>query len=435
LNEISRLGKLFDQRRRIAGSALGKPRVSRQALTALSSGNDPYRQEIKRVEGEWFARWFEELCPQRRIHLRGFHYLLVTSSIVKPNGSPYRNVDDEWEWLSKASVAARWLGLLPFNRIVDQRNDEPIWAPRNSGAPRGRVHGGTLFLPEADDVGLTASLDNFYGRQPFTLCCFGEKGSLRPTLEPICRRFGVNLFLPTGEISATQTSEMAWRAHDDGRKLIVFTVSDCDPSGYQMPVSIARKLMALRDMDFPTLQYAVLPIALSPTQADELGLPTTPLKEAEKRGDRWREAHGREQTEIDAAIALQPQWLERTIVDTMSRFYDDSLEHRVREARDEWRENTEQLIEDYFGEELDSMREVAERIGQMNRYEAEGINQRLDEMADSFELPDQPPLDGVAPDDDGAGVLIDSAMSWFEQTARLQARKAYVNDDLGEEQP
>jgi hypothetical protein len=123
LNEISRLGKLFDQRRRIAGSALGKRRVPKHSLTALSSGNDPYRQESRRVEGEWFARWFEELCPQRRIHLRGFHYLLVTSSIVKPNGEPYRNVDDEWEWLGRASVTARWLGLLPFNRIVDQRND------------------------------------------------------------------------------------------------------------------------------------------------------------------------------------------------------------------------------------------------------------------------------------------------------------------------
>jgi hypothetical protein len=278
-------------------------------------------------------------------------------------------------------------------------------------------------------VRLSASLDNLYGRQPFTLCCFGEKGSLGPTLEPICRRFGVNLFLPTGEISVTQTSEMAWRAYDDRRKLIVFTVSDCDPAGYQMPVSIARKLMALKDMDFPNLQCAVLPIALSPAQADELGLPTTPLKEAEKRGDRWREAHGREQTEIDAAIALQPQWLERTIVDTMSRFYDDSLGLRVSEARDAWVESTDELIEDAFGEELDSMREAAERIGQVNRDVVDGINQRLDEMADSFEIPDQSPMEGVAPDDDGRGILIDSDMSWFEQTARLKARKAYVEDD------
>jgi hypothetical protein len=42
---------------------------------------------------------------------------------------------------------------------------------------------------------------------------------------------------------------------------------------------------------------------------------------------------------------------------------------------------------------------------------------------------DKSPLDGVAPDDDGRGVLIDSDMSWFDQTYRLKARKAYVDED------
>ena len=35
-------------------------------------------------------------------------------------------------------------------------------------------------------------------------------------------------------------------AAEDGRHMVVSTVSDCDPSGWQMPISIARKLQAFK---------------------------------------------------------------------------------------------------------------------------------------------------------------------------------------------
>ncbi len=286
MNDLSILGKKLELRRRLAGSAIGARSATLGSLTALSSSNDPYRQESLRADGEWFARWFEELCPNRRIHLRGFHYLLVTSSIVKPNGEPYLNVDDEWKWLGRASVAARWLGLLPFDRIVDQRNEAPIFAHSNALPPKISLGGGHIFLPDADDIEISVNLDEFHRQQPFTLAVFGEKGSLYNMLAPICRRFGADLYLPTGEISSTQTNMMARRATEDRRPLVVFTVSDCDPAGYQMPVSIARKIQALKDLNFPNLEFKVLAIALEPEQAAELDLPSTPLKETERRGDR-----------------------------------------------------------------------------------------------------------------------------------------------------
>ena len=64
----------------------------------------------------------------RVIHLRGFHYLLVsTSGLLKPNGLPYRNSEEDWRWLVQdAAKAARWLGHIPFEQIVDARNTEPV---------------------------------------------------------------------------------------------------------------------------------------------------------------------------------------------------------------------------------------------------------------------------------------------------------------------
>jgi hypothetical protein len=429
MNDLSRLGLLFQQRRRIAGSLRGKRGNSKCSLTALSACNDPYRQETRRVEGEWFARWFNELCPARALHLRGFHYLLVTSSTVKPNGDPYRNTDDDWEWLGGPSVAARWLGLLPFQRIVDQRNDAPIFAARDRSVPSSGLAGGSIYLPDPDDVKIGAFLRDYHGNQPFTLAVFGEKASLGPMLEPICDRFGADLFLPTGEISATQTFEMAMASTEDRRPLVLFTVSDCDPSGYQMPVSIARKLQALKDMGFPDLEFRVVPIALEPKQANELNLPTTPLKETERRRDKWREAHGREQTEIDAALALAPDWLRDTITAEMSRFYDSTLQQRVIDARRDWQREADLLIREVVGEELEEWREHVERIAQENEDHVQAINDRLVELSSSIELPDIHTPVGEPPPADGRGVLIDSRWSWFEQTRRLKDRKAYVDND------
>ena len=39
--------------------------------------------------------------------------------VLKPNGAPYLNNHDDWVWLMEvASKAARWLGYVPFTRIV-----------------------------------------------------------------------------------------------------------------------------------------------------------------------------------------------------------------------------------------------------------------------------------------------------------------------------
>ena len=134
-----------------------------------------------------------------------------------------------------------------------------------------------------------------------------------------------DLYLPTGEISDTLIHRIASDANEDGRPLVMFTLADCDPSGWQMAVSIARKLQAFRDLLFPDLRFEVVPIALNPDQVGDLGLPSTPLKETEKRGDRWREAFGIEQTEIDALATLRPDVLREIMERAFDPYVDRTL--------------------------------------------------------------------------------------------------------------
>ena len=67
-------------------------------------------------------------------------------------------------------------------------------------------------------------------------------------LLPIARQYDADLYLSSGEISDTLLWRMAKDGAADGRPFVVFVVADCDPSGYQMAVSIGRKLQAFRDL-------------------------------------------------------------------------------------------------------------------------------------------------------------------------------------------
>src|SRR5262249_35143749 len=147
-------------------------------------------------------------------------------------------------------------------------------------------------IPSVDDLEPLPCAEGFEPRQAFHFVIFGEKASLEDVLLPIAEAKQADLYLPTGEISDTLVYQIAKEANDDGRPLVLFTLSACDPAGRQMAVSIARKLQAFHDLFFPKLPFEVVPVALNVEQVRELGLPSTPLKETEKRAGRWREAFG-----------------------------------------------------------------------------------------------------------------------------------------------
>ena len=221
------------------------------ALTVLAPGNDPFRCDTpdKRAAGEWLAEHVAGLS-QPTIHLRGLHYALLGQT--KPNGKPYTNTEADWLWLGNPALkAARWLGLVPFDRITDERNAAPIvrLAERSDPTPMIAVGEVELWLPQ--DLTPTVDVDGFEGRQPFKLALFGEKSSLEPVLGPLADRYGADLFLPTGELSDTMIHTLAKAGEDDGRKMIVFYVSDCDPAGWQMAVSLSRKLQAFKAATVP----------------------------------------------------------------------------------------------------------------------------------------------------------------------------------------
>jgi hypothetical protein len=66
------------------------------------------------------------------IHLRGMYYIILASGdVLLPDGSRFKGTTSTARLIENAGKHARHLGLIPFDRIVDERA-----APPNSTIPR-----------------------------------------------------------------------------------------------------------------------------------------------------------------------------------------------------------------------------------------------------------------------------------------------------------
>ena len=111
-----------------------------------------------------------------------------------------------------AAKAARWLGYVPFERIVDERNAPPkIFVPESFDEPDSFISTGLpIEVPSRELVRPRVALLGS-NSQPYRIIFIGEKVSLGPILRPIAQRVEGVLLLPTGEITDTQIAEFTWK--------------------------------------------------------------------------------------------------------------------------------------------------------------------------------------------------------------------------------
>jgi hypothetical protein len=318
-------------------------------LRVMSAKRDPYTLDTvdnHRI-GQWFADQINRFVAAHvTVHLRGLHYLLCSTAIVRPDNTPYVNNHTCWNWLQDdASKAARWLGYVDFDRIHDARNEDPIWCARSrsayeistssSGERKVGVYTGSLDaeVPDLGDMlpSLTIS-GSKRPEQPFRLGLIGEKSSLRPVVELIAHEYAIDVVLDTGDASDSHLYQMAKRAAADHRPFVVFYLSDFDPGGHNMPTSVSRKFQAMCDLQFCDLDLRLYPVALTSEQCITYALPSAPLQQSESRKEKWLARFGREQTELDALMVLWPGELERLLHAAIEPFFDRTLNDRFAAA-------------------------------------------------------------------------------------------------------
>ncbi len=329
--------------------ALGRPAST---LIALSNSRDPfYLTPARQAAAQWFADVWALLNPPDGVHLRRLHYRLVSLPDAerpkKLNGEPYTNTEKDWKDLNSAAVDARALGLVDASKFTDRRAGEPVGVANDAGEDSDAsivCYGAELGAEpvETFDLSYTAAEFAFPGlpdayvsaprlAEPYGLEIWAEKSTMNDILEPLARRLNVTLVTGVGELSVTHCHWHVQRVLAHGKKARILYISDFDPAGARMPISVARKIEhILRRDGHDDLDIRLDPIVMTRGQVRRYALPRIPIKDSDGGKKHFEDRFGEGAVELDALEALHPGEF-AAIVEAEVDFYRDP----TREARRE----------------------------------------------------------------------------------------------------
>jgi len=302
--------------------------VAPAELLALAPQNDPFYVGAKGQleKGKWFASIYQAMGSPQKCHIRRVHYWLVTTKAVpKLNGQPYQNTQNDWCILNLGAKYARYLGLVSIENIIDRRNPEPLihahhWQHQRASDIRDGI--------DEDNI-IRSIVDQFVAFNPsktqsHMIELWAEKSTMNDVLEPICRRYGLNLVTGLGELSITAVYLLAKRIIQSQKPVRIFYISDFDPAGESMPLAVSRKIeyFARNYHQLEQADIKLIPLMLTSQQCKDYDLPRTPIKETEKRKDKFEDRHGIGATELDALEALHPGEMSRIITQAVEEYFD-----------------------------------------------------------------------------------------------------------------
>lgn len=358
-------------------------------LCALAPANDPfYVGRPSDVEqGQWFYNLWQQFGFAEGVHLRRIHYRLVAyGDITKPNGEVYENTDKDWAYLNNAAKNARYMGLVDPASFVDRRNPDPVvrasWLNPGDEEYLGPDPYATInpaYGDEWEESYYQAPLlpdfpTPFYAlpsppnytahgynvQQDYHLEIWCEKSTMNDVFIPLCEQYGANLVTGLGEMSITAVLELMYRVHQSQRPARILYVSDYDPAGHGMPVSVSRKIEYFqKNKGFSQLDIKLYPVCLTIEQVNEYSLPRVPSKESDKRKKHWDAVHGQGVVELDALEALYPGELSDILAQHLKQWYDLTLPARANSALNEFDYNLDQRRDDILDEYQDRLKRLS----------------------------------------------------------------------------
>lgn len=324
--------------------------LSPSEILALAPQNDPFYVGAKGQleKGRWFASIYKAMGSPSRCHTRRVHYWLVTTQAVpKPNGKPYENTQNDWGLLCLAAKYARYLGLVPIENIIDRRNPEPIihahhWQHVKASDIKDSIDENNII----ESIVSQFVCFNPCKTQGYVVECWCEKSTMNDVLEPLCQKCGMNLVTGLGELSITAVYLLAQRVVQAKKPVRILYISDFDPAGESMPLAVSRKIeYFVRNYNLGnSVDIKLIPVMLTSQQCLEYDLPRTPIKDTEKRKEKFEDRHGRGATELDAMEALHPGEMTKIIEEAISPYFDAQLWNEAIEKNGEIQERVREYL-------------------------------------------------------------------------------------------
>jgi hypothetical protein len=367
-------------------------------MIALSNHCDPYNADTpaRSAAARWIGDiWSTVLGRQHGLHIRRIHYRLVsqTEPLVRSDNVVFENTYDCWTWLIDAVRDARYLGLIPLDAIIDNRNPDPLifaeaTALTNAGVALDPGWVGHTFRVEDDQLKTSLVLPSFsiirpVVPQPYLVEIWTEKSTISDVLEPLGQQYGVNIAIFAGEASATGCTNLVERVRACGKPCRILYVSDFDPGGQSMPLAAARKIEYL--VQDQGLDIRLRNVALTHDQCVAYRLPRTPIKETERRAAAFEKRFGEGGTELDALEALHPGALARILEAEIGRYYDATLEDRIDEAVSEAEAEIEAFEDDIrerYADEIEAIESDVDALNEEISEFVERVREREQDIAE-----------------------------------------------------
>jgi hypothetical protein len=270
--------------------------------------------------------------------------------------------------------------------------------------------------------------------QPYHVEIWCEKTTINDVLEQVALIYGCNIVTGAGELSQTACVNLVQRAERSGLPVRILYISDFDPTGQSMPVAVARKIehrLYLKQLD---LDIQVRPIALTAEQCREYRLPRTPIKETERRAERFEARFGEGATELDALEALHPGELRKIIEREIERYFDVDLDDAVNDTATEIEGSLARITRDVHAKHRTEIKTLEAGWKQIAKEHTRQIaawrkrakvvwhavaNDLQAQAPDPDEINWPEPADGDEDDD----ALFDSTRSYIEQIDRFKAHQ------------
>ncbi len=378
-------------------------KVSVRDFLAMSPSHDPFYVGSKsdKEKATWIAKIYKRMGEPSECHIRRMHYWIVGhANIKKPDGTLYGNTQEDWEFLLGASAKARYLGLIPMGNIVDRRNPEPIVHVRYWGDEDPEEELGKIDVDKvAEIIAEQFFCYNPANAQAYHLEVWEEKSTMLDKTDPVCQGFDANHQAGLGELSITAVYKLIARMVKANKPVRIFYISDFDPAGECMPISVGRKIEWFIRSAFPEKDIRLKPLVLTKEQCVKFQLPRTPIKVSEKRKRDFEERHGEGATELDALEALHPGELAKILVKAMSPYYDQGADEDVRGANKAVRAEVTRAVMEHEDE----------------------LHELLKGLGIEFEDPDLSKAELLDEEDEW---LFDSKLNYGEQLKRFKEAKA-----------
>ena len=337
-------------------------------LLALSPANDPYAVGTPRAKrmAHWFRQHVWDAAGYTEgVHLRRAHYWAVSKAIelpqpvtqavlrdgrvVKVKSAQYMNTIESWQFLCKASMYARYMGLVNLESIIDNKNPDPAVYTEYSEIVDLRV-GYRVWVDDLDDPYIDPQMPTPSDLQPYHLEIWCEKSTMDDVLLPIAERYRAVLCTFQGEASLTACKDFVERVLKADKPALVLYISDFDPAGISMPKAVSRKIEWLIDRGGHdnVVDVSVRQVCLTLDQVLEYNLPTTPMKPKEKRASSFAERTGIDgAVELDALEATRPGELNDIVTGVLDEYFSDEAE--------EWYEETSLTVRRLVLAEVDKI--------------------------------------------------------------------------------